>query len=381
MIGALTVATTLAFAATAHATFPGTNGRIVFAEKPPGTTGPQIASVDPGGTNRIQLTTAVNRPPTPTNRGFSVAYQFDPSWSPDGGSIAFGRSAVVGLEVGGGVDVAQYPDIAAMSADGTATRRVVFGPFSDPVFNPNGTIVAYECAGVPSDSDVDLCAAPASGPGPSSPPQSQKLVSSPANDTDPTYAADGRLFWVHDGNIWVRLADGAQLPLNPPTGGASPSVSPDNRSLAFAGLDGDIYIAEFATVTELVKAKRKAGRKHGHKPRRKQKAKRVTSVSPYLVGSVRNLTSTPGLVETSPSFSPDGTKIAYIVGGTIYVAPVSGGPDQSLSLPYPVQSLDWGPATPGALQAPAPTPKQECSKKKSRASAAAKCKKRGKGSR
>jgi Tol biopolymer transport system component len=104
--------------AVARATFPGTNGRIAFADWDTG----QIYAVNPDGTGLVQLTHA---------RSFAG----DPSWSPDGTQIVFEKP---------------YKDrqvLWLMDADGSNKHMIADQPpntysFS-AVFTPDGTHVVY----------------------------------------------------------------------------------------------------------------------------------------------------------------------------------------------------------------------------------------------
>jgi TolB protein len=105
-------------AGVAHATFPGTNGRIAFADWATG----QIYAVNSDGTGLVQLT-------------HTREFAGDPSWSPDGTRIVFEKP---------------YRDrlvLWLMNADGTHKRMVADddpNTFSfSPVFTPDGGRILF----------------------------------------------------------------------------------------------------------------------------------------------------------------------------------------------------------------------------------------------
>ena len=71
---AVVLAVALGAAGAAHATFSGHNGKIVFQSNRTGNA--DIYTMNPDGSNRVQLTT------TPSE-------DVDPRWSPDGTRIVF----------------------------------------------------------------------------------------------------------------------------------------------------------------------------------------------------------------------------------------------------------------------------------------------------
>src|SRR5437667_12516153 len=100
--------------AAAHAAFPGENGRIAWALNR------DIFSIEPNGTNRVQLTS-------------DPAADFDPAFSPDGSKIAFVSKRDGNYE------------IYVMEADGTNPRRLTNDPGFDtnPAWSPDGSQIAF----------------------------------------------------------------------------------------------------------------------------------------------------------------------------------------------------------------------------------------------
>jgi Tol biopolymer transport system component len=122
----------LALAATAHAAFPGANGKVVFA----GSTGDQseprqIFTVNPDGTGTSDLTGTMT----------DGCHSHSPSWSPNGTKIAFARERF------NGTDCVDY-DLWVMNANGTSPSSYN-GPGNEtqPVWSPDGTKLASVSGG------------------------------------------------------------------------------------------------------------------------------------------------------------------------------------------------------------------------------------------
>jgi Tol biopolymer transport system component len=152
-LGALLAALAIALAppSTGSAAFPGTNGRIAFTAShrfaqpcPPGSAEPRglaleqgIFTMNPDGTDAVQLTDQHTRPvcnfvsPPPT------ISDLDPSFSPQGDRIAFTHSVDP-------VRGRSSTQIYMMGADGSGLRRLSTGQHdSEPAFFPTGNRIAF----------------------------------------------------------------------------------------------------------------------------------------------------------------------------------------------------------------------------------------------
>jgi WD40 repeat protein len=134
--------------ASAHATFPGKNGKIAFSDS-----GPVVYTVNPDGSN-----------PTPIHSGY------DPAWSPDGKTIAFVSGS-----------------LRLVDADGS-NARVIFTPSAGyaleaPTWSPDGKKLAfaeYTCSG-PAGCFFTIATVNADGTG----------FSPIATGQDPDWSPDG----------------------------------------------------------------------------------------------------------------------------------------------------------------------------------------------
>ncbi|AKU14771.1 PD40 domain-containing protein [Luteipulveratus mongoliensis] len=196
--------------------------------------------------------------------GRQLPWYSSPSYSPDGTRIAF-----VGGDIGFSVMV--------MNADGTGDQWLIDGPSvpSYPRWAPDGQSVAYQFDGIgrigldgsrstlsPSE-DNDLAA--------SWSPSGTRLATASPRDIETPWPDDST------GKIRIRSGDGQVVRRTIPLPGAvRVAWSPDGRQIA-AEARGDLYL-----------------------------------INPNT-GSVRQVTATPDVQESDPTWSPDGTKLAYAV--------------------------------------------------------------------
>ena len=244
--------------APAAASFPGTNGRVVFSS------GGDLYTVLPDGSGLLALTA------TPDVEEAQAA------WSPDGSRVAFrvGRP--------GTTDVLH---VAVMNADGSGRSVITSGDHhsSQPGWSADGQRIIYRRS-VPGDAnsgDVWVMGADGSGP--------QQLVALAGDERYPSFSPDGRRLVYEnrvtpsdDFEIYVAVADGSGAA--PITDNAvfdsAPAWSPDSGRIAFErGPKGDDPGNDIWTASA-------------------------------TGGDERQITASPGLDE-GPAWSPDGTRIAF----------------------------------------------------------------------
>jgi len=212
LIACLAVATG-ALTRQAHGAFSGANGRIAFTKQRPYDGGPgQIYLANADGTGLVALT---------TTRGWG-SNNAQPTWSPDGGQIAFESNR------------RGDTDLWTVAPDASGLKELTFSPGfdGDPSWNPSGTKIAFETN---RNGKYDIYVISADGTG------EQRLTTDAANDQDPAWSPDGRtILFTSDRSgsrqIWTMNADGSgQRPLtsSPNVGGENPSWSPNGSQIAF----------------------------------------------------------------------------------------------------------------------------------------------------
>jgi Tol biopolymer transport system component len=216
----LALLTPLTAAVPARATFPGSNGLIVFDT--PFAPHSQIFTVRPDGAGREQLTHFSGR---------QEACQ--PAWSADGSNIVFVVSR-------GPCDEGGHARIWVMSAGGTRQHQITHDPgFRDiyPSWSPSGRKIVFSRCAVPfgfvAFCDVDVVAADGA--------RMRKLLGGNWINAAPRYSPDGEhiAFSSNRGGfvsaVWVMNADGsAPTRLTDPDLEASgPEWSPDGRTILF----------------------------------------------------------------------------------------------------------------------------------------------------
>jgi Tol biopolymer transport system component len=281
----------------ASATFPGENGKIAF-ERQGG-----IYTMDADGSNELLLTTSGN----------------EPSWSPDGAKIVFSSIRDGDRE------------IYVMNSDGTGQTRLTnhSGFDGSPTWSPNGEKIAFTRGLEPSEIYV----MDSDGSSPTSLTSDLSLSSS-----NPDWSPDGTkiVFYgtLNEEGLIVMNADGTgKTLLTSPVGLAppNPSWSPDGKKIAFERMSfgdpdatHDIYVinADGTNLTRLTKTPIPGG----------------SSILNY---------------DLEPTWSPDGTKIAFVTNrdgnDEIYIMKADGTEQTNFAnmLDTTGRSPDWGvqPAT------------------------------------
>jgi hypothetical protein len=238
----------------AHASFPGANGKIAF------TRAGDIWTMNPDGTNQVNLT---NDAPTQTWA----------SWSADGGKLAFSQNDGSGSQ------------IWKMLADGTGRTKLSDGTTTDfdPSWSPDGQKILFTSC-CPDDFTRETMNADGTG---------RTIVASSIDFLSETdWASDGSTAWVGEdhcgGYESVVTSTFGQLTGGPCGDGpnsSNPSWSPDSQRVAYV-LEDCFVCGHFSVYT--IKRDRT---------------------------DPRRLTTPPsGINDGAPKWSPDGSKIAFSDG-------------------------------------------------------------------
>jgi Tol biopolymer transport system component len=218
----------------AHAAFPGQNGKIAFQSSRTGNFAIFVAN--PDGSGLVQLT-------------FGSADNGAPCWSPDGSKIVFTSDRDGNYE------------IYSMNADGSNQIRLTDNPADDsplgfpgPVWSPDGTKIAFTSD---RDGNFEIYSMDADGS------NVVRLTNNPATDIDPAWSPDGTKIAFdsdRDGNreIYTMNSDGSNVVrlTNNPASDSDPTWSPDGTKLAFVtDRDGNFEVysmdADGSNVTNL----------------------------------------------------------------------------------------------------------------------------------
>ncbi len=256
--GALVLATVAAglgvcsrAAAPAAAVVPGENGLIAFQSDRDGDW--EIYTADADGSGQTAL----------TDNG---ARDIVPTWSPDGTRIAFASDRDGNYEV------------YVMNADGSGQTRLTDNIASDslPSWSPDGTRLAFNTN---RDGHQQIYVMNADGSG------QADVSNSLVTDIQPAWSPDGAtIAFTRADDVWTMDADGGnqiRLTTDLALDGLA-GWSPDSGTIAFANNTNGGGAAHFDVYLMT----------RGGSP-------------------LGNLTGTSGYTETRPSWSPDGTRIAY----------------------------------------------------------------------
>ncbi len=215
--------TLLLTASTAHASFPGANGKIAYSATV------NVYTVEPDGTGAQQL--------VPNARS--------PAWSPNGRQIAYSDGSRIWIANADGSQPHVILDFAADPYGYAIEDGIGWSPDAQRLVVSLGYYCA-DCLNEPSD----LYTIGIDGSNAQSLPTSGLTVNS-----DPDWSPDGRLIAFYSdmntpgsSRIFTIKPDGTGLTQVSNTPAASPSWSPDGQRLAFD--DGGIYSRDMVTGVE-----------------------------------------------------------------------------------------------------------------------------------
>ena len=239
-----------------------------------------------------------------------LAIDGSPSWSPDGGRVAFTS------------DRAGNYEIYVMDSDGSDVRRLTDHPGDDgsPSWSPDGRSIAFS-----SDraGDYEIYVMDSDGS------NVRRLTDDPGDDGSLSWSPDGRSIAFSsdragDYEIYVMDSDGSNVRRLTDRSGSDwePSWSPDGRRIAFSSArDGDyeIYVMDSGG-SNVRRLTDRSG--SDWEPSWSPDGRRIAFMSDragdyeiYVMGSdgsnVRRLTDDPG-DDGSPSWSPDGGRVAFM---------------------------------------------------------------------
>ena len=244
-------------AASASATFPGTDGLISFARFVPKTESFEIFTARPDGSDAQQLTSDPRR------------FTFVPDWSPDGEMIAFESDRAGG---------AGRVQIYVMNADGSGLTQLTTGPgfHITPGWSPDGSSLAIGADWGDYPALQGIWIIPASDPGGVTQVEAQRVTTIPKGlsfDGEPQFSPDGssivftRFKSARKSAIHRVSVDGTGLQRLTPwkLNASDPDWSPDGQMITFDSGDAgfppakpDIFVmgADGSSRTRLTHSKK-----------------------------------------------------------------------------------------------------------------------------
>jgi Tol biopolymer transport system component len=314
-------------------------GRIAFVSSRDGNDEVYVMNADGGAVTRLT---------------YNVAWEADPSWSPDGARIAFGsdRDArysnfeiyVMSADGSGQANLSNDPawdtypswspdgrrivfvsdrdgnsEIHVMNADGSGQTNLTNDPAWDtcPSWSPTGTRIAFVSN---RDGENEIYVINADGG------EQTNMTQNPAWDFDPCWSPDGRRVAFtseRDGNreIYVMNADGAGVIrlTNNLASDEQPSWSPDGSRIAFVSdRDGnsEIYVmnADGSVVTRLTNNPASDGQPSWSPPMPRLAPTSTPRLGPRVDADVRFLDCGNQVIDELDVLADDASLIAYEAG-------------------------------------------------------------------
>lgn len=276
-----------------------------------------------------------------------------PSWSPDGSTIVYVSSPdIIGHPANGTQDIWTIP-----AAGGTPTQLTIYGGVDGygPEYSPDGSRILYSTT--MSSRSLGIWSIPIVDGIPADP---SYVYDSFANDYNASWSPNGSqiVFETHMGGsgeqLWIVSADGSNSGLTQltygPDGDYHPTWSPDGSTILFhstsrSGGYADLYTVPVTggTVTRLTDTPEWREHFGAYSPNGQWIAFSSNRsgnwgvwVMPVTGGEQILIVDNVG-PESIPSWSPDGTKIAFTIGGTEGGNPV--GEDIWIASDLPVEPI------------------------------------------
>jgi hypothetical protein len=257
-----------------------------------------------GGDSEVYVMNADGSNPTPLTA--NAVFDGQPAWSPNGSRIAFTSARLDGFD-----------EIYVMKPDGSDVKRVTIPVGADdskPAWSPTGNQIAFTSN---RDGNNEIYVMNGDGSG------ATNVTNNPANDDDAAWTANGNKIVFastrpgsNGSDLWQMDANGSNVThlTNAPGDDDIPDWSSDGANLAF-----DRFVSDYEVYS--MKADGSA---------------------------LTNLSMTPAFQDYGPSWSMDGSRIAFTStrtgNGDIYVMDANGNGQTRLTTDAAAESdPDWSP--------------------------------------